>query len=136
MPRHPFVFPGRGGPIFSKDTNVNRYQDLENRIRKTGAEIHASSEGEPPSLFDTGTWLGRVMEGAMKDEVFKFQLFRYVDLLPSLRTDALVVRLLKEYFTEEVNTPPIARKGSELLMFVSPFMNKYMQRASFCNRVA
>lgn len=92
---------------------MNRYHDLESRIRKTGAEIHASAGGEPPSFFDTGKWLGRVMEGAMKDEVFKFQLFRYVDLLPSLRTDALVVRLLKEYFTEEVNTPPIIRKGIE-----------------------
>ncbi|HWR57457.1 MAG TPA: hypothetical protein VN328_01095 [Thermodesulfovibrionales bacterium] len=69
-----------------------QHPDLENRIREIGAGIYSSVSGEVPSLFDTKKWLGRVMEWAMKDETFRFQLFRYIDVLPSLKSDALVGR--------------------------------------------
>lgn len=93
--------------------SMARYSDLEKRIRTIGAGIYSSAEAEVPSLFDTKKWMGRMMAWALKDEVFRFQLFRYVDVLPSLRTDGLVVRLLREYFTDEVNTPVIIRRGIE-----------------------
>ena len=70
-------------------------------------------EGEVPFLFDRKKWMGRVIEWAMKDETFRFQLFRYIDVLPSLRSDALIVKVLKEYFTEESHAPVILRKGIE-----------------------
>lgn len=44
---------------------MERYQDLEDRIRKTAADIYSSAEGEVPSLFDTKRWLGKLMEWAM-----------------------------------------------------------------------
>ncbi len=93
--------------------SADHYQNLERRIREIGAELYASVGGEVPPLFDTKKWLGRIVERAMSDEGFRFQLFRYVDVLPSLKTDALVVRLMREYFTEEVNTPLIIRRGIE-----------------------
>ena len=94
---------------------MNRYHDREQRIRKAGSEIYSAMAGEVPILFDTRRWMGRIMDWAMKDETFKSQLFRYIGVLPSLKTDADVVKLLKEYFTEEVNTPPIIRGGIERL---------------------
>ena len=54
--------------------SADRYQSLEKRIREIGAELYAFAEGEVPSLFDTKKWLGRIMERAMSDEVFRFQL--------------------------------------------------------------
>ncbi len=93
--------------------SLNR--DREQRLREIGSGIHSAAARETPSFFDTGGWMGRIMEWAMRDEAFKFQLFRYVDVLPSLKRDALVVELLKEYFTGEVNTPPLIRKGIERL---------------------
>ncbi|MCL5021816.1 MAG: proline dehydrogenase family protein [Nitrospirae bacterium] len=90
-------------------------QDLETRIRKTAEDIYASVGGEVPSLFDTRKWMGRIMESAMRDETFRFQLFRFVDVLPSLKEDSLVVRLLHEYFGGEVNAPPLIQKGIERL---------------------
>jgi len=68
---------------------------------------------EVPLLFNKKKWMGRVMEWAMKDETFRFQLFRYIDVLPSLRSDALVLKVLKEYFTEEAHTPVMLKKGIE-----------------------
>lgn len=95
--------------------SMTRYPDLEDRIRQIGAEIYSSAREGVPSFFDKNRWLGRVMERAMKDETFKFRLFRYIDVLPSLRTDTLVVRMLKEYFSGEANLPLIIRQGIKRL---------------------
>jgi RHH-type proline utilization regulon transcriptional repressor/proline dehydrogenase/delta 1-pyrroline-5-carboxylate dehydrogenase len=92
---------------------MDPHSDLEDRIRRIGTELYSSMEGEVPLLFNRKKWMGRVMEWTMKDETFRFQLFRYIDVLPSLRSDALIVRLLKEYFTEEAHTPLILRRGME-----------------------
>jgi RHH-type proline utilization regulon transcriptional repressor/proline dehydrogenase/delta 1-pyrroline-5-carboxylate dehydrogenase len=90
---------------------MKSYKDLEDRIRKTGAEIYATIKGEVPHVFDRKRWMGEVMEWAMKDDNFKVQLLRFVDVLPSLRSDALVVKLLKEYFAEEALTPLVMKWG-------------------------
>ncbi len=86
------------------------YQDLEKRIREIGNEIYSSMENEVPRVFDRGRWAGKVMEWAMKDPAFKVQLFRFVDVLPSLKSDELAIRLLKEYFGE-TDAPEIIKWG-------------------------
>jgi RHH-type proline utilization regulon transcriptional repressor/proline dehydrogenase/delta 1-pyrroline-5-carboxylate dehydrogenase len=83
----------------------------QERVREIGLEIHAQMEHELPSLFNKARWLGRLLEWTMRDEAFKIQLFRFIDVLPSLKTDDLVVRLLKEYFPEEINVPEVMRWG-------------------------
>jgi RHH-type proline utilization regulon transcriptional repressor/proline dehydrogenase/delta 1-pyrroline-5-carboxylate dehydrogenase len=90
---------------------MTRDQNLEEKIKSTGVEIFSLMEGEVPSVFDTKRWTGGLMEWAMKDDDFKVQLLRFVDLLPSLNTDALVVRLLKEYFADKEITPMIMKWG-------------------------
>jgi RHH-type proline utilization regulon transcriptional repressor/proline dehydrogenase/delta 1-pyrroline-5-carboxylate dehydrogenase len=94
---------------------MHSYKNLEARIKEIGAEIDSSLKGEVPSVFDQRRWKGKMMEWSMRDEVFKIQLFRFVDALPSLTKDEIVVKLLREYFTEEVNTPPIIRRGVRAL---------------------
>jgi len=66
---------------------------------------------EVPSLFDAGKWKGKVMEWAMSDDAVKVPLFRFIDSLPSLKTDARVLELLKEYFSHVEDSPLIIRKG-------------------------
>ncbi|MGD0885871.1 MAG: proline dehydrogenase family protein [Thermodesulfovibrionales bacterium] len=83
----------------------------EERVREIGLEIYAHIEHEIPSLFDKKRWMGRLLEWTMRDETFKIQLFRFIDALPSLKTDALVVRLLQEYFPKEINLPEGMRWG-------------------------
>jgi RHH-type proline utilization regulon transcriptional repressor/proline dehydrogenase/delta 1-pyrroline-5-carboxylate dehydrogenase len=87
------------------------YLDLEDRIRKVGSEIHSLIGDQVPSLFHKKRWKGRIMEWAMRDEAFKVQLFRFVDVLPSLKTDEAVVRLLDEYFADLENAPMMLRQG-------------------------
>lgn len=52
---------------------------------------------ETPSLFTKKGLQGALMEWAMRDERFKTQLFRFVDVLPTLTSSSEVSRHLKEY---------------------------------------
>lgn len=90
---------------------MEQHQELEERIKEIGAVIYSSAAGAVPSVFDKKRWQGKVMEWVMKDEAFKIQLFRFIDVLPALKTDALVVRLLKEFFGEESHIPNLMKRG-------------------------
>ncbi len=85
---------------------------MEEKIRKTGRELFSALRGTPP-LFNTKRWIGRIMAWSMKNENFKTRLFRFIDVLPSLKTDDLIVRLLNEYFAGETDLPKIIRGGIE-----------------------
>ena len=41
----------------------------------------------------------------MKDDALKVPLFRFVDVLPCLKTDSLVVKMLNEYFADIPDNP-------------------------------
>ncbi|MGZ8383333.1 MAG: proline dehydrogenase family protein [Nitrospira sp.] len=71
---------------------------LEPRIRAIGEDLAKRSGGRAPGLFDSRWWSQAAINLAMKDSSFKAQLFRFIDVLPSLRDDAQVVRLAEEYF--------------------------------------
>ncbi len=71
---------------------------LEPRIRAIGEDLARRSSGLSPGLFDSRWWSQAAINLAMKDPAFKAQLFRFIDVLPSLRDDAQVVRLAEEYF--------------------------------------
>ncbi len=71
---------------------------LEPRIRAIGEDLARRSSGLAPGLFDSRWWSQAAINLAMKDPAFKAQLFRFIDVLPSLRDDAQVVRLAEEYF--------------------------------------
>ena len=73
---------------------------LEPRIRAIGEDLARRSSGMSPGLFDSRWWSQSAINLAMKDPAFKAQLFRFIDVLPSLRDDAQVVRLAEEYFGE------------------------------------
>lgn len=73
---------------------------LEPRIRAIGEDLARRSSGLSPGLFDSRWWSQSAINLAMKDPAFKAQLFRFIDVLPSLHDDAQVVRLAEEYFGE------------------------------------
>lgn len=95
--------------------------DLEERIRAIGRRLYEASIRSTPSIFDKRRWKGRMMEWAMRDEVFKTKLFHFVDLLPALKEDALVVRLLKEYFLDGPSSSYFVRMGIKWLPESLPF---------------
>ncbi len=70
---------------------------LEPRVREIGTELWSRIKGEVPGVFNKGYWEGRVMESVLADADFKVDLFRFVDVLPSLTTTEAVQRHMKEY---------------------------------------
>ncbi len=88
--------------------------DLEIKIQSIGQQLYSQISGVPP-VFDTRSWIGRMMEWAMKNEDFKTRLFRFVDVLPSLKTDELAVKLLREYFGSDGQVPRIISRGIDMI---------------------
>src|SRR5262245_5934205 len=86
--------------------------DTEALTRAYGREIFARLDGGGPAPFSP-SWLDeRLMEWSMGDEALKFQLFRFIDVLPQLRSPPEITRHLREYFTEaETRLPPWLRLG-------------------------
>ena len=89
---------------------MKTYPGMEKRIAEIGRELYASMN-KVPSIFNRKRWMGRTMDLAMRDEEFKLNLFRYIDVLPSLKTDALAVELFHEYFADAKELPQIMRRG-------------------------
>lgn len=75
--------------------------DVQTQIVSKGEEILKNMEGQSKSsIFSKDFWYGSIMEWSMKNEKFKTNMFRFVDVLPSLNSGSEVARHLKEYFSE------------------------------------
>ncbi|MFB6265059.1 MAG: L-glutamate gamma-semialdehyde dehydrogenase [Bradymonadaceae bacterium] len=73
----------------------------ESAIDEYGREIFDRIEGEKPSVFRKDWWSGKMMDWSMSNEDFKVQMFRFVDVFPTLDDSAEVARHLQEYFLRE-----------------------------------
>jgi RHH-type proline utilization regulon transcriptional repressor/proline dehydrogenase/delta 1-pyrroline-5-carboxylate dehydrogenase len=102
---------------------------LQSEIERRGATIFDLVDRHSDSLFSKAGFYQRLMEFSMRDENFKVQMFRFVDVLPSLRRSGEVVRHLDEYFAETRNGfAPLLRTGvwaARLLPWVSGRMLRW-----------
>jgi RHH-type proline utilization regulon transcriptional repressor/proline dehydrogenase/delta 1-pyrroline-5-carboxylate dehydrogenase len=69
----------------------------ESVIRRIGEQLARLSAGRTPTLFERRWWSQTALNLAMQDSVFKTQLFRFIDVLPSVTDDEQVVTLAREY---------------------------------------
>src|SRR5512134_335312 len=75
---------------------------IETRIRELGEELLTRMDASPaPGLFSRKGIYARLMDWSLKDPAFKTQLFRFVDVLPTLKSHAEIVRHLQEYLGEK-----------------------------------
>ncbi len=72
--------------------------DRESAIRELGRELHQLAAGRRPSLFEPSDWLRRMIDQSLDDPEIRTALFRFVDVLPSLRGAREVGEHLEEYF--------------------------------------
>src|SRR5258708_31185885 len=88
-------------------------QSLEASLRAWGEKIFALMDAAGPhSLFSARSLYGALMDWAMKEEDFKVQLFRFVDVLPALNSSREVTRHLTEYLdNDQVKLSPALRAG-------------------------
>ena len=75
-------------------------QNLQQDILKKGKSILDISDAQDSSIFNKDWWYGKVMDWSMQQKEFKTQMFRFVDVLPNLKSNTEVVRHLREYFSE------------------------------------
>ena len=86
---------------------------VEAAVRQWGDKLFSLIESTgSPTLFSKKGFYGTLMDWAMRDEQFKTQLFRFVDVLPTLTSSAEITRHLNEYLGEDkVNLSPALRLG-------------------------
>ena len=70
---------------------------LEPTVRRIGEQLARLSAGQTPTLFEGRWWSHQALNLAMQDSQFKAQLFRFIDVLPSITDDERVVTLAREY---------------------------------------
>ena len=79
-----------------------READVEPRIRALGNQLFDAMAAHPtPGILSKKGAYARVMEWSMRDPAFKAQLFRFVDVLPTLNSSADIVRHLQEYLGDQ-----------------------------------
>ncbi len=81
-------------------------QALNDRSIEKGKELLEMLEGEKPSLFEKGRWVGRIMGWALRQDEFRTSMLRFVDVFPALTTPASLARHITEYFDEEEGRVP------------------------------
>ncbi len=86
---------------------------LQSQIVARGEEILKRMEGQSKaSIFSKDFWYGSIMEWSMKNDKFKTNMFRFVDVLPSINSGDEFSRHLKEYFSEDGGAlPPVFNVG-------------------------
>ena len=86
---------------------------LDATIKAKGEQLFALMDQQPPpALFSKKGAYARLMEWSMKDPAFKTQLFRFVDVLPTLQSSGEIVRHLQEYLGDKaVELNPALKAG-------------------------
>src|SRR6266849_5151310 len=92
---------------------------LQAEIERRGERIFDLVDRHPEPLFSKAGFYQRMMALSMRDEHFKVQLFRFVDVLASLRRSGDIVQHLDEYFTDMRNGfAPLVRTGVRVAKIV------------------
>src|SRR5204863_249482 len=66
--------------------------------RREAGDLQRRAAGRRPAIFEPRDWLRKMIEQSLDDEKVRTALFRFVDVLPSLRGARDVGSHLEEYF--------------------------------------
>jgi RHH-type transcriptional regulator, proline utilization regulon repressor / proline dehydrogenase / delta 1-pyrroline-5-carboxylate dehydrogenase len=103
-------------------------RSLKNEIEQRGMRIFQLVDQHPESLFSKAGFQQRIMALSMRDERLKVQLFRLVDVLPSLRTSAEVIGHLQEYLANTRDgSAPFIHAGVRLAR-IAPWLSARVLR--------
>ncbi len=87
-------------PSAEADLSGNPQVHVEEVTQEIGRYLFEHLRRRKASIFEKRWWEDRILSWAMGDEAVKVQMFRFVDVLPRLKTHAAVARHLQEYFEE------------------------------------
>jgi RHH-type proline utilization regulon transcriptional repressor/proline dehydrogenase/delta 1-pyrroline-5-carboxylate dehydrogenase len=82
----------------AKEEGFQMGSKMDDKVRETGAKLYDIAEKSKPSVFKKDYWTGKVLDLSMKNEAFKQEMFRFVDVFPYLSRPESVARHIQEYF--------------------------------------
>lgn len=89
-----------------RTSEPSSFEKLDAEILSLGRELLRRMGDQVPGVFDTRWWVGRALDWAMRDPAFKTDLFRFVDVFPSLAGSRQVARHVREYLLPEARELP------------------------------
>src|SRR5438105_8225995 len=103
-------------------------RSLQSKIEQRGARIFELVDKHPESLFSKAGFYQQMMALSMRNERFKAQMFRFVDVLPSLRNSGEIVQHLEEYFAGmRDGFAPVIQTGVRVARIV-PWISAFILR--------
>ncbi len=84
---------------------------LQAATERRGQRIFELVDQYPESIFSKAGFYQKMMAFSMRDETFKVQMFRFVDVLASLRRSSDIVVHLREYFHGMDGVVPMLQTG-------------------------
>src|SRR5256714_593872 len=101
---------------------------LQDEVERRGERIFELVDQHPESLFSKAGFYQRMMALSMRDEHFKVQMFRFVDVLASLHRGHEIVRHLEEYFADMRNGfAPLVQTGVRVAK-IAPWISGQLLR--------
>ena len=100
---------------------------LQSAVERRGQEILELVDQYPESIFSKAGFYQKMMAFSMQDEAFKVQMFRFVDVLASLRRSSDIVTHLREYFRGMDSFIPMMQTGLKLAG-IFPWLTAYILR--------
>jgi len=92
---------------------------LEPAVYRIGEQLARLSAGRTPTLFERRWWSQTALNLAMQDSAFKTQLFRFIDVLPSVTDDEQVMTLAREYLGDGATPLFVTRWGLKAISATS-----------------
>ena len=93
---------------YAEDFSHRDLAKIERTTQEIGRYVFDRLGRGAVSIFDRRWWDDRIMAWAMQDESVKVQMFRFIDVLPMLRSSDDVTRHLHEYFDDVKDHLPSA----------------------------
>jgi RHH-type transcriptional regulator, proline utilization regulon repressor / proline dehydrogenase / delta 1-pyrroline-5-carboxylate dehydrogenase len=84
---------------------------LQAATERRGQRIFELVDQHPESIFSKAGFYQKMMAFSMRDEAFKVQMFRFVDVLASLRRSSDIIVHLREYFHGMDGFVPMLQTG-------------------------
>ena len=100
---------------------------LQAAIESRGQRIFELVDQHPESIFSKAGFYQKMMAISMRDEAFKVQMFRFVDVLASLRRSDDIVEHLREYFHGMDGFVPMMQTGLKVAG-IFPWLTAYILR--------
>ena len=86
--------------LVTDDLDPKALDAIERDTQAIGQHLFANLRESKPQIWQRRWWDDRIMAWSMRDEPLKVQLFRFVDVLPMLRSADAVTEQLHEYLDE------------------------------------